>query len=201
MDIFILASLFSAGVYFLNAQQQRKRIVLLGTYLRKYNIEKLMESLHQGYMQALGEEDPARREERWQALAHTETSLCEQFNKFAADFSKVGDAEALASKLPLALPFAEKILPRATFDMRQLLAVHARGITQAAQNSANLSLKRKAFTMSAELFLMQHSCHWFCKSKTIASARMMARNQTTHAQLLASVAPATREAYVRLMGG
>jgi len=55
--------------------------------------------------------------------------------------------------------------------------------------------------MSAELFLMQHTCHWFCKSKVVASARMLARHQTAYAQLVASVAPATREAYTALVGG
>jgi hypothetical protein len=56
-----------------------------------------------------------------------------------------------------------------------------------------------AFTMSAELFLMQHTCHWFCKSKTVASARMLALHKTTYAQLVASVAPGTRDAYRALI--
>jgi hypothetical protein len=25
--------------------------------------------------------------------------------------------------------------------------------------------KRRAFTMTAELMLMQHTCHWFCRSR------------------------------------
>ncbi|SFC36353.1 hypothetical protein SAMN05216344_11533 [Polaromonas sp. OV174] len=199
MDTFILASLLLAGIYIIRSRQQRQRMALLGAHLQKYHIEKLMERLHLGYMEALGEADPARREQRWQALSATEATLSEQFNRFATEFAKVEEAQALASKLPLALPFAEKLFPSATFDMRKLLAVHARSISQTAQNSANLNLKRKAFTMSAELFLMQHSCHWFCKSKTTASARMMARNQTSHAQLLASVSPGTRDAYCQLM--
>ena len=62
------------------------------------------------------------------------------------------------------------------------------------------SPRDKAFTMSAELFLMQHTCHWFCKSKTVASARLMARHKTTYEQVLASVAPATRDAYRALTG-
>jgi hypothetical protein len=56
-----------------------------------------------------------------------------------------------------------------------------------------------AFTMTAELFLMQHTCHWFCKSKTVASARMLALHQTPYAQLVASVGPDTREAYCALL--
>ncbi|MDB5878990.1 MAG: hypothetical protein JWQ41_2404, partial [Variovorax sp.] len=51
-----------------------------------------------------------------------------------------------------------------------------------------------------ELFLMQHTCHWFCRSKTVASARMMARHQTSYALLLDSVSPTTRAAYQTLVG-
>jgi len=50
------------------------------------------------------------------------------------------------------------------------------------------------------LFLMQHTCHWFCRSKTVASARLLARHKTSYAQVLAAVAPQTREAYIRLIG-
>ena len=59
--------------------------------------------------------------------------------------------------------------------------------------------RERAFTLSAELFLMQHSCHWFCRSRTIASARLLARHQTPHAQVLASVSPETRNAYAALV--
>ena len=54
--------------------------------------------------------------------------------------------------------------------------------------------------MSAELFLMQHTCHWFCRSKAVASARMLARHKTSYAQLLDAVSPATRRAYRALTG-
>jgi hypothetical protein len=54
--------------------------------------------------------------------------------------------------------------------------------------------------MSAELFLLQHTCHWYCKSKTVASARMLARHQTSYDQLLAAVSPETRNAYRTLTG-
>ena len=83
--------------------------------------------------------------------------------------------------------------------MRELLAVHARGIHETAANARGLSPKDKAFCMTAELFLMQHSCHWFCKSKTVASARMLARHKTSYDQLVQSVSPDTRRAYLRLV--
>jgi hypothetical protein len=47
---------------------------------------------------------------------------------------------------------------------------------------------------------MQHTCHWFCRSRALASARMMARHQTSYALLLDSVSPSTREAYRKLTG-
>jgi hypothetical protein len=56
--------------------------------------------------------------------------------------------------------------------------------------------KDKAFTLMAELFLMQHTCHWYCKSKPVASARLMARHQTGYAQVIDAVDPATRRAYL-----
>ena len=46
---------------------------------------------------------------------------------------------------------------------------------------------------------MQHSCHWFCRSRAVASARMLARHKTSYAHLLACVAPQTRAAYQALI--
>jgi hypothetical protein len=54
--------------------------------------------------------------------------------------------------------------------------------------------------LSAELFLMQHTCHWYCRSKVVASARLLARHKTSHQLALDSVAPATRAAYRSLTG-
>jgi hypothetical protein len=51
------------------------------------------------------------------------------------------------------------------------------------------------------MLLLQHSCHWFCKSKSVASARVLVRHQTPYAQVLASVSPETRRAYLDLLGG
>ena len=201
MDIFLLATLIATGVFVLNAKQQRQRVVLLASYLGNYQIEKLMENLTEGYLRALGESDPERREQVWSLLRTTELQLSEQFTRFTADFTRVDAALARVSTLPLALPYADRWLPSASFDMRQALAIHAQGIERAVRNESGLSLRDKAYTMSAELFLMQHTCHWFCKSRAIASARLMARHQTPHAQVLASVTPATRAAYSALLGG
>ena len=201
MDIFLLATLIATGVFVLNAKQQRQRVVLLASYLGNYQIEKLMENLTEGYLRALGESDPERREQVWNLLRTTELQLSEQFTRFTADFTRVDAALARVSTLPLALPYADRWLPSASFDMRQALAIHAQGIERAVRNESGLSLRDKAYTLSAELFLMQHPCHWFCKSRAIASARLMARHKTPHAQVLASVTPATRAAYIALLGG
>ena len=200
MDIFMLAMLVAIAAHMLKSKYQRGRIALLGSHLGKYQIEKLMETLNEGYMRALGEADAQRREQIFNLLGSTEASLCDQLNRFSADFSKVDEAEARVSKLPLAIPYADKLFPGTTFDLRKALAIHAQGITQAARNGANRSPKAKAFTVSAELFLLQHTCHWFCKSKTVASARMLGRQKTSYEQVVNAVAPETRKAYCALAG-
>lgn len=200
MDLFILLMLIAAGTYMLKARDQNRRIALLGAHLQKRQIEKLMESLIEGYLRALGEADPDRQALIWNHLAAAELALCEQFNRFADEFSSVDAADARVSRFSLSIPYADKLFPGATFDLRQVLTIHAQGITSAVNNSPNQSAKDKAFTLMAELFLMQHTCHWFCRSKFVASARMLARHQTSYAQLLESVAPATRKAYCTLIG-
>ena len=200
MDLLILAALLLGGAYVLKSREQARRIALLGSHLGEYQIEKLMESLTQGYLRCLGENDPERRDQIWQLLASSEQSVASQFSRFASGFAKVDEAQARVSKLPIAVPFVDKLMPGVTFDLRKALAIHARGISGAADNVQQLSPKAKAFTMSAELFLMQHTCHWFCRSRTVASARMMARHQTSYALLLDSVSPTTRSAYLALVG-
>ena len=201
MDMFILAVLAGAAAYILKTKDERKRIALLGSHLGNYQIEKLMESLTEGYSRALGEADASRREQIWHLLDSSEIKLSDQFNRFVVDFSKVDALQARVSTLALGIPYARQIFPDATFDLRQALAIHAQGISRAVENSQGRAPKAKAFTLSAELFLMQHTCHWFCKSKTVASARLLLRHQTTYEQALAAVAPETRRAYQALLSG
>jgi hypothetical protein len=200
MEIFFLPMAIAIGAFLLKSRDQRRRITLLGSYLGKHQIEALMESLTQTYMRALGESDPERQAQIWNLAITAETALCEQFNRFVAEFSRVDEADARVSQLAIAIPYADKLFPRATFDLRKALSIHAHGITKAANNRLNLPNKEKAYTLSAELFLMQHTCHWFCRSKAVASARMQARHKTSYAQLLESVAPETRTAYCSLVG-
>jgi len=200
MEILTLTALIFFGAYLIKTREQKRRVVLLASHLGNYQIERLMENLTEGYLRCLGEDDPERREQIWNLLATTEQTLAGQFTRFAAEFSKVGEADARVSKFPIALPFAHLLLPGGSFDMREAIAIHARGIADAAANSAQRTPKSKAYTMSAELFLMQHSCHWFCRSKAVASARLLARHKTSHAQVLDAVSTATRRAYGALTG-
>ncbi len=200
MEFLTLVMLIAVGVFTLKSKDERRRIALLGSHLGKFQIEKMMEELTEGYLRALGENDPERREQVWRQMNGTEIRLCEQFNRFATDFSRVEEADARVSKLAFPLPYAARLLPTATFDLRKLLLIHAQGITDATTNTLNRSDKSKAYTVLAELMLMQHSCHWFCKSRAVASARMMVRHKTSYEQLLASVAPETRKAYGALTG-
>jgi hypothetical protein len=201
MEIFLLLLMVAAfGAYQLKSRSQAKRIALLASHLGRYQVEKLMESLTEGYLRALGEKDPERQAQIWNMLAVSEEQLADQFRRFAADFSAVDVADARVSKLPVFLPEADRFFPDNTFDVRKALTVHAQGIERAVHNSQGRAPRDKAFTLSAELFLMQHTCHWYCRSKSIASARMLARHQTPYAQLLASVDPQTREAYLAVIG-
>jgi hypothetical protein len=175
-------------------------VALLGRFLQQHQIEKLMEELTQGYLRALGESDPERQAPIWNRLDARELELADQFSRFAAAFAQVPEAEARVSTLPLALPFASRLFPAATFDLRKALAVHAQAIADVAQNHRGLAPRDKAYTLSAELFLMQHSCHWYCRSRAVASTRLLARHQTSYAQVLAAVAPSTRQAYRELVG-
>lgn len=176
-------------------KDQSERIALLGLTLSRFDIEKLMESLTDGYLRALGEEDAERQAQVWSYLEVQEQTLSEQFAAFAAEFATLEASATRVSRLPIAIPYAARWWPAAGFDAREAFAVHARGIAAVVENRAGLAPKRRAFTLSAELFLMQHTCHWYCRSRAVASARLLARHQTSYAQVLAAVAPSTRQAY------
>lgn len=201
MELFVVLAGLALLAQVAKLREQTQRIAFLGSFLAKYRIEKLMEDLLIGYQRALGESDPGRQMQVWRHLEPTEQNLNAQFNLFVLAFAEVYSARARVSKLPVALPFLSMAMPATTFDLRKLMAVHGRGIDLAVANAQGLTPKRKAFTLMAELLLMQHSCHWFCRSKVVASARMLARHQTSYEQLLDSVHAETRQAYVAVLAG
>ena len=199
MDFLVLFLTLAAVAYFFQRRDEHRRIVLLGSHLGQYQIEKLMETLTEGYMRALGEASPERQQQIWNMLATTEAALCDQFKRFVADFARLDAESTRASKLPLSVFYTRSWLPGSTFDFRLMLAVHAKGICQAINRDSGVAPKDKAFRLLAELYLMQHSCHWFCKSKNVASTRLVLRHQTPYEKVLDSVAPATRNAYTALV--
>jgi hypothetical protein len=198
MPVFLLALAIGA-IWFLNIRDQHRRIRVLATVLGQFQVEKLMETVADGYLRALGEGDAERSSQVWNMLGQAELTLNAQLQAFVVEFDKVDAAAARFSTLPLGLPFALQIFPGSSADLRVLLHVHAKGIDALVRNEAGLAQKDKAFTLTAELLLLQHSCQWFCRSKAMASSRMMARHRTPHAQLLASVSAQTRHAYQQLL--
>ena len=200
MDVFLIALFVAAGLHLAKVRYQAARIALLGSYLAPFQLEKLMENLTQGYLRALGEADAERRAQIWALLASTEETLAGQLERLVQALPKDGPEQLRVSTLALALPQADRLFPRATFDLRAALQLHAQGIAAVVRNDAGRGPRDKAFMLSAELLLLQHTCHWFCKSRTVASARLLARHQTSYEQVLAAVSPATRRAYQQLVG-
>lgn len=199
MNSLVVLFLLMIGLRLLNRHEQQERVALLGQHLGCYQIEKRMESLITGYMRALGEPDAQRQMAIWHMLSGDEHALCEQVSALALAFAKEAENRTRISKLPIALAYATQWWPSYTVDARKLLSLHAHALSQAEQSEPDQSAKQKAFTFMAELFLFQHSCHWFCRSKWVASARLLARHQTAYAQVLASVSAPTRQAYLSLL--
>ncbi len=208
MDFFLLAMIAAAIAWSAKTRAERARIALLGVQLRPYDIEKLMETLSEGYARALGEDEPGRRQAIWANLLPAEQRMAEQFGRFARQFAQV-DAERsrvmrpdwpLSALLQLVGRAFPALVAKNSFDLRALLELHARAIAQAAGRS-DLSPQARAFTLLAELMLMQHSCHWFCKSRNIASARLLLRHQTSYEKVLASIDPQTRSGYLSITQG
>jgi len=199
MEFISLLFIFATGMHWLNTQGQRQRTALLAEQLRPYQIEKHMEQLTSAYMRALGESDPQRQQQILQLQEQAEQQLANEFQNLAREFAKLSAPPTRGFKL--AIPHIDQLSPRFTFDMRRLLEVHAQGIGRTVSNLHGLPPKERSFRMMGEMFLMQHSCHWFCKSKTIASARMVAQHQTRYEQALEAASAETRLAYLSVLQG
>lgn len=202
MDTFEIISLLAVvgvTVHWLNTQSRRVRTALLASQLQPFQIERLMQQLTEAYMRALGESESERQMQVLQLQQDAEEQLARQFQALARAFAQLPAPQARTLKL--ALPGIDKVLPQATFDTRRVLQIHADGIERVVRNGTGRSPRDKAFVLMAEMFLMQHSCHWFCRSKTIASARMLAQHKTRYEQALQAASPETREAYLALING
>lgn len=199
IELISLLAVAGMALHWLNQQDRRKRTALLASHLQPFQIERLMQQLTENYMRALGESDPSRQVQVLQLQEEAEQQLARQFQDLACSFAQVPAPQARTLKL--ALPGIDKVLPQATFDTRRVMQIHADGIDRAVRNAASQAPKDRAFTVMAEMFLMQHSCHWYCRSKTIASARMLAQHKTCYEQALDAVTPETRQAYLAAING
>jgi hypothetical protein len=201
MDTLDIAAIMAIAMLVVRRRQEQQRIMLLASHLGPFQIEKLMATLSDGYMRALGEGDAERQQQVWEHLRSSELALCEQFDQFAARFATTSEDESRVSTLAWTLPWADRLFPAASFDARKAMTIHAHGIRRAVYADPDLPAKRRAFMLSAEMFLMQHTCHWFCKSRAVASARLWVRHKTRYDQLLAAVTPDTARAYKALLPG
>jgi len=202
MDFFTWIIVGSIAVYVLQGIEHRRRVRLLGAHLAPTQVEKLMGGLIEGYMRALDEKEPERRKQVWDILSNSEKTLADQLQRLATSFSQENAQDTRVSTLPLALPYFDRLIPSHTFDMREALKMHAKAVRDAcAPDDVDLETRKcMAFTMTAELLLLQHTCHWFCKTRTIASMRLMARQKTSYEQVMKSVSASTLSAYQRLIG-
>ncbi len=201
MDIALILLLLALGWQMLRVRYQRTHIALLGRHLASLQLERHMETLTEGYTRAIGEEAEARRLQVLDMFAQTERAVAAQTQSLAQTMQKESLQASSMGTLPFCLPHAERFLPSATRDFRELLHIHAAGLRHVVDNEDGQDAKSRAYHLSAELYLLQHSCHWFCKSRTVADARLLMRHQVNHQKVLESVSEVTRSAYLRWLQG
>lgn len=197
---FILLTVFVVW-HVLRVRYQKAHITLLGGHLAGLRLEKHMETLTEGYTRAIGEESESRQLQVLETFAQTERAVAAQLQTLAdALYKESAQATAMASTV-FCIPYVERVLPAAARDFRALLRIHAAGLRHVVDNADGLEPKARAFHLAAELYLFQHSCHWFCKSRGVADARLVLRHKVQHAKVVESVSAATRKAYMGWMRG
>lgn len=197
MDILFLLVASAILWRLANRAAQRRRIALLSQHLGPLRIELLMSTLMDGYLRALSETDTERQQQVWGVLDTAEAEMETQLSRLAQSVRQMEEPQARIGRWPMAVPQLDQWWPGGCFDLRQALGLHARGVA-GVRALAGVSRKEKAFMISAELLLLQHTCHWYCQSRWVAGARLVARHKTTHAQVLAAVSAPTRQAYTEL---
>lgn len=201
METLLTLLMIVAAWHVLRMQYQRTHIALLGQHLASLQLERHMETLTQGYIRAIHEQDETRQMQVLNSFSETEQAVATQIQSLADTMQKETAEAASMCSLRFCIPYVERFLPALTRDFRKLLGIHAAGLWQVVNNEDELDTKDRAFHLSAELYLFQHSCHWFCKSRGVADARLMLRHQVTHQKALDSVSAATRSAYLRWVQG
>ncbi|SSW63651.1 hypothetical protein [Achromobacter agilis] len=200
MDSALILLMVVVAWQVLRVRYQRARIALLGRHLGGLQLERHMETLTQGYARAIREESEARQLQVLETYAQTERAMAAQAQSLANAVQKENPQAARVSTLSFCVPYIERLLPAATRDFRELLHIHAAGLRHVVDNEDRLDAKARAYQLSAELYLLQHSCHWFCKSRAVADARLMLRHQVNHQKVLDSVSAVTRSAYLQWQG-
>lgn len=201
MDIALLLLMVLATWAVLRLRYQRVHIAFLGRHLATMQLERHMETLTQGYTRAIHEEAETRQIQVLETYAQTERAVATQVQSLADAIQKESEQATSMGVLPFCVPYAERFLPALTRDFRKLLHIHATGLRHVVDNEDQWDAKSRAYHLSAELYLLQHSCHWFCKSRTVADARLLLRHQVNHQQVLDSVSAVTRSAYQRWLQG
>lgn len=201
MDTALILLMILAVWQALRVHYQRTHIALLGRHLASLQLERHMETLTQGYVRAIHEEAEARQIQVLENFAQAERAVAAQVRTLAEAMQKESVQAASMGALAFCIPYAERFLPAITRDFRALLHIHAAGLRYAVDNENQWDAKKRAYHISAELYLLQHSCHWFCKSRIVADARLMRRHQVSHQKVLDSVSPTTRSAYLQWMRG
>lgn len=181
----------------LRVRYQREHIALLGRHLASFQLERHMETLTQGYLRAIYEDTQSRQLQVLETFAPTERAVAGQLESLSQALQQESHLRTRMGTLPFCVPYLERLLPALTRDFRALLHIHAAGVRHVVDNVGNWSPKDRAFHLSAELFLFQHSCHWYCKSRSVADARLTLRHQVKHQKVLESVSPPTRAAYLQ----
>jgi hypothetical protein len=200
IEFLLLVMVLALAWHWANATEQAQRVTLLNGQLKPYRIEQRMQTLTDGYLRVLGDVNAASAEAQWAELALNERRLLEELVAFQAGLAEVWGEKLRVSRLPFALPRATLLFPQAAFDLRQVLDIHIRGLRGVMDNAQGLSPRDRAFTLTAEMLLLQHTCLWFCRTQNRASAHLLLRHRTSHVQVVQSVSQLTRQAYCKLVG-
>jgi len=200
-SLFVLLLAAFVAWQLLRARYQRERIAFLAQNLAGLQLERHMETLTQGYARAIKESDENRQLQVLQTFAPSERAAAAQVQTLADTMQKASPQATAMPPFSFCVPYAERFLPVRMRDFRQLLQIHAAGLRHVVANEKQWDPKTRAFHLSAELYLFQHSCHWYCKSRLVADARLQARHQLTHRKVVESVSEVTRAAYGRWLEG
>jgi len=185
----------------LRVRYQRAHITLLARHLAPLQLERHIETLTQGYLRAIHEASETRQLQVLETFAQTERTVAAQLQTLADAMQKESISATRLGALPFCVPYLERFLPALTRDFRAVLSIHAAGLRHVVDNAEQWHPKDRAYHLSAELFLFQHSCHWFCKSRSVADARLALRHQVDHQKVLDSVSTVTRSAYLQWRAG